>query len=304
MKTKKFFFKSMILLSSVAFLTSCGGDDNPSLPPIGGYNSADEVAAESLKGYWPLDGNGKEAISNTSPSSTVGTTWETGIKGQGAKLTAGYMEYPTIAALAANLNAFTISAWVKVNNNQETTATASVFFSLTRPNEWEGNINFFAETGQRRSVELSGAVNDSLVFKNTFRSSVSGGENYNNFIKLETWMVEDNIITPGKHVAGPNKVAGTWAHGVVTWDGATNKLIIYSNGAKISSPAFEVRGSNTSIVFDTPSHPIIGGFGTVATTTDVWNKPMTGNIDEIRVYNKALTLAEIGSLYALELAGR
>lgn len=304
MKTNKILVSAFAIMVASATFTSCSSDSS-SLPPIGGYDNADEVAKADLVGYWPLNGNGKEDISNTSPSTTVGTAWTTGIKGQAANLTAGYMEYPSIAAMAANMNAYTISAWVKIKNNQtDTGGSPSVFLSLSRVGEWEGNINFFAETGQRRPVELSGAVNDTIKFKNSFRSSVSGGENYENIAHLEPWMVADNMVTPGTHVAGPNVVGGTWAHGVVTWDGATNKLIIYSNGQKISNPAFEVRGTNTSIVFDTPTHPIIGGFGNVATTADTWNKPMTGQLDEIRVWKKALTPAEINALYLLESVGR
>jgi hypothetical protein len=31
---------------------------------------------------------------------------------------------------------------------------------------------------------------------------------------------------------------------------------------------------------------------------------LIGEVDEVRVYNKSLTVAEIGALYKLELAGR
>ena len=307
MKTNKIFISAFAIAIAMASATSCGSDDDNSLPPIGGYDNADQVAETDLVAYWPLNGNGKEKISNTSPSSSVGTTYDVGIKGQGAKMTNGYMKYPSIASLTTSMNAFTISAWVKVKNNQTlTTGSVSVFFSLSRPDDWEGNINMYAETGQKPAIEASGAANDTIIFKESFRSSVSGGEGYANFPRLEPWMIDDNMVTPGKHVAGPNVVGSTvtWAHALVTWDGATNKLIIYSNGAKISSPAFEVRGSNTSIVFDTPTTPVIGAFGNVDTTSDTWNKPMTGSLDEIRVWKKALTPAEIGSLYELEKAGR
>ena len=305
MKTNKIFISAFALSLAFVSFTSCSSDGGSSLPPIGGYDNAGQVGEADLVAYWPLNGNGKESKSSTLPSSTVGTTYEDGIKGQGAKLTNGYMKYPSIASLTTSMSAFTISAWVKVKNNQTlTTGSASVFFSLSRPNDWEGNINMYAETGQKPAIEASGAVNDSIIFKESFRTSVSGGEGYANFSHLEPWMVADNIVTPGKHVAGPNVVGGTWAHAVVTWDGVTNKLIIYSNGAKISNPAFEVRGSNTSIVFDTPTSPVIGAFGNVDTTADTWNKPMTGNLDEIRVWKKALSAADVNSLYELEKAGR
>jgi len=305
MKTNKFLCYSIALGLGVTMFTSCGSDDSATpLPPIGGYNSADEVAAADLVAHWPLDGNGIEQISNTAPSTVVGASYEAGIKGDGVKLTTGYLQYPAIAALANTLNGVTISAWVKVKNNQETTATVSTFLSMTRQNEWIGNINLYAETGRYKSVDETGVVNDTIIFKGGFGSSESGVQIYENAPKLEPWMITDNETTPGKHVANANKVGGQWAQAVFTWDGTTNKLIIYSNGKKISNPAFEIRGTNTSIIMDTPTSPIIGAFGNFATSGDLWNKPMSGNIDEIRIYKKALSASDIGALYELEKAGR
>jgi hypothetical protein len=55
-----------------------------------------------------------------------------------------------------------------------------------------------------------------------------------------------------------------------------------------------------------PTRPVIGALETVAngTNTDAWNAALKGQVDELRVYDKALTPAEIGALYELELAGR
>ncbi len=271
------------------------------LPPIGGYNNSNEVGAANLKAYWSFDGNGTESKTGTAPETSVGVTYTAGgAKGQAVTFANGYLKYPAIAALTATLSAYTVSAWVKISNNQTTpgTGTVSTFFTLSRPNEWIGNINLYAETGQAL------AVNDSVKVKQGFGSSVSGTQIYENFTKLEPWMVADNIVTPGKHVAGPNKIGGRWAQIIGTWSGADNKFIIYSDGLKISSPAFEIRGNNTSLVFDAPSFVYIGAFGNFATSTDTWNKPMNGSVDEIRVYNKALTATEIDALYQLEKAGR
>lgn len=308
MKTNKIFISAMALSLAFATLTSCSKSDSPTpLPQIGGYNNADEVGAADLVAYWPLNGSGVESKSSTAPTTTVGTAYETGVKGQGAKLTAGFMKYPSIATFPTTLTAYTMSAWVKVKNNQTpTSGSASIFLSFARPGEWEGNINLYAETGQKPAIETSGAVNDSIIIKNTFRSIVSGGQSYENLLHLENWMKADNLVTPGKHVANPVAIGGTWAHVVGTWVGATNVFTIYINGKKSSNPAFEVRGSNTSIVFDTPTFATIGAFGTMASgnSQGTWDVGMTGNLDEIRVWKKALSASEIGSLYEIEKAGR
>lgn len=302
MKTNK------ILLSALAFgiaftsLVSCGDDDEttPTLPPIGGYNSADEVGSTDLVAYWPLNGTGVESKSSVAPTTTVGTTWEAGVKGQGAKLTAGYMKYPSITSLSSSLTSFTVSSWVKVQNNG---STASVFFTLARPNEWAGNINFMAETGWK------GAAVDSLTVKGLIVSDNSlGWQDSRNTVKLDQGMIDENTANPTstQHVAFANKVGGQWAHAVITWDGATRLFKVYTNGVKISNPKWEQRGTvdGTVLNFTTPTNAVIGAFGDIATTIEPWNKAMTGNVDEIRVWKKALNAADINALYELEKAGR
>ncbi len=311
MKTIQLSKISLAMALGITILVSCGKDDDAptviTLPPIGGYANAGEVGAADLLAYWPLNGNGTESKSNTAPATAVGASYEAGAKGQGLKLNNGYLKFPTIPNLATNLPAYTVSVWAKIKNNKTAVAgsgSVSVFLSLARPNEWEGNLNFYAETGNRLPIEANGAVNDSIEVKTGFRTTVSDGQAYENLLSLPNWMKADNLLTPNKHVANPIATGGIWAHYLATWDGATNKFIIYVNGKKSSSPGFEVRGTNTSIVFDTPTTPYIGAFGNHLTTTDTWNKVMTGNIDEIRVWKKALSAADVNFLYELEKAGR
>jgi hypothetical protein len=302
MKTNKFFISAIVLGVAFTAFNACSDDDDDhtSLPPIGGYNSADEVGSADLLAYWPLNGDGKESVSSTMPSSTVGAAYETGIKGQGVRLTAGYMKYPSITALASSLNNFSVSAWVKVYNNG---TSASVFLSLAKPNDWAGNINFSAETG--RPID-----NDSIQFKGYLKStSPLAGQDVVNIDHLDSGMIAENLITPGKHVAHPTLVSGQWAQAIITWDGTTKLFKLYCNGVKISNPAWELRGTpgdGNDLTFDTPTYPIIGAYSTFVdgTTTDTWNAPMTGSLDEMRMWKKTLSQPEITALYELELAGR
>lgn len=310
MKTIKLTGYALAVALTVGTFIGCSSDDdnnnnNTVLPPIGGYNSAGEVGSADLIAYWPLNGSGVETKSNTMPSTTVGTSWVAGAKGQGANLSNGYMSYPSIAALTQTMNAFSISAWVKLKNNlTDDGGTVSTIFAMGKPGgDWQGNMMLYAETGQMRP-EVDGVANDSIKMKAGWNTTVNGSQIYENWNHLETWMVADNLVTPGKHVAGPNVIGGQWAQVVFTWSGEDNKFIIYSNGTKISNPAFEVRGDNSSLTMDATSMAYIGAFGNVTTTTDVWNRPLTGGVDEIRIWKKALSASDINSLYLLEKAGR
>lgn len=300
MKTIKLSMKTMAMLFVGASIISCGDDDS-ALPPIGGYNSADEVAASSLKAYWPLNGNGVESISNTSPSSTVATSYVAGIKGQGASFSEGYLAYPSIAALSTTSGSASISCWAKISNTKLTpdgVSNISPIFSLTRANEPFGNLNLFGETHGL-------TTSDSIQLKGIFRIKKEDGTEFGgdavNMLKQEEWMDET-------HTWNPNKIGGKWAHIVYVYDGPTATNRLYVNGVKISNSAWEVRNGGAPFLLNhfTPTRPVIGALETVVagTNADAWNKALTGQVDEVRFYDKTLTQAEIGSLYELEKAGR
>lgn len=280
--------KTLVALFALASLglNACKKEE---LPPIGGFNSADEVAATNLIAYWNFEGNGTEKKNSLNPTKTVGASYTTGVKGMALSLTNGYLVYPEITAIAGAIQSASVSSWVQVKNNG---STATCFFTLTRPNEWAGNFNVIAETGWKK------AENDSLTVKGLLVTKKDGAD---------SWQDSRNDIGIGGVQA--NKVAGTnFFHLVVTYDAASSLFKVYVNGVKVSNPAWELRGNGTlgNLVFTTPTKPIIGTWGTVAdgTSTDTWQAPMTGKIDELRVYTKALTEAEINSLYQLEKAGR
>lgn len=301
MKTNKFLVSAFAFSIAFASFTSCSSDSGSSLPPIGGYNNSDEVAATSLKAYWPLDGNGKEMESNTSPTTTVATNYVTGIKGQAANFSSGYMAYPAIPALNSTSGSVSISVWVKVANNKANPAavsTSSPIFSLTRTGEAFGNLNLMAET--------HGLVSsDSIQMKGIFRIKNTDGSEYGgdavNMIKQESWM-------DATHTWAANKIGGQWAHVVYVFDGPTGTNKIYVNGAKISNSAWEVRNNGAAKPLNhfLPTRPVIGALETVVngTNVDTWNAALKGGVDELRLYDKTLTTSEIGALYELGLAGR
>lgn len=301
MKTMKLSMKAMSLLLIGATIIACSDDDEKKLPPIGGYNSADEVAASALKAYWPLNGNGNEEISNTAPSSTVATTFVTGVKGQGANFNEGYMAYPTIAALSSTSGSASISCWAKISNTKLVAggpSNISPIFSLTRTGEVFGNLNLFGETHGL-------TTSDSIQVKGIFRIKKEDGTEFGgdavNMIKQEPWM-------DATHTWNPNKIGGQWAHIVYVYDGPTATNRLYVNGVKISNSAWEVRNGGAPFLLNhfTPTRPVIGALETVVngTNADAWNKALKGQVDEIRIYDKTLTQAEIGALYELEKAGR
>ncbi len=269
-------------------LSSCKKEE-ATLPAIDGYNNANEVAATNLVAHWGFEDNGKETKSGASPVGSKGATYVTGIKGKALSLSNGYLSYDAISALSS-LPSATISAWVQISNNGN---TPSCFLSLTRPNEWAGNLNLMAETGWKK------ATVDTLVVKGLLVTKKNGNDSW-----------QDTRNEPSKGGVQANKVAGTnkFFHLVMTYDATSANYKMYVNGVKVSNPEWEVRdgGALGALVFATPTKPVIGAWGTNVTggTSEAWQAPMTGLLDEMRIFNKALSEGEISSLYKIESAGR
>jgi hypothetical protein len=311
MKTNKIFISALALTCAFATLSSCSSDSSSSLPPIGGYNTADEVGASSLKAYWPMNGNGVESKSSTSPSASVGATFGAGVKGQALTLTAGYLDYPSITALTTTSGSITVSCWAKLSNTKLVAGGVShisEIFNLSGSTPGNGYIGVLGETHNLTTV-------DTIQVKGHFETkkddgTQSGGDAVN-MTKMEQWMIDDNANPANliKHAAFANKIGGQWAHIVYVYDGAAGKNTIWVNGVKISNPVWEVRnnGLPLPLVYASTTHPVIGArsnFVAGLASGDLWNQAMTGGIDEVRVWDKALIQADINALYELEKAGR
>lgn len=298
MKTNKFFTILAIGIISAALATSCKEKEDD-LPPIGGYNNADEVGAADLVAHWPLNSDLKEMKSATMPDATLGESFVDGIKGKALKLTSGYVSYPEIPALSTTTGSMTLSLWAKISNNGGDNGFSSVLFTMSREEEWAGNINLMAETGWFPATSDTLVMKGLAVIKNT-----DGSGNWQDIINSVNPSEDD--VAAG-HVAAPNKNAGVLTHYVLTWEATTGMFKLYANGVKISNPVWESRGGGNELAlnFFAPTHPVIGAFATVVTgTTEPWQKGLIGEIDEIRVWKKALASADIMSLYELEKAGR
>ena len=82
-----------------------------------------------------------------------------------------------------------------------------------------------------------------------------------------------------RKVTGTAAVAvNTWTHLATTYDGATQRLFV--NGVQVAS------GAQTGLIATSASPLRIGG-------NAIWGELFEGRIDEVRVYNRALTATEI-----------
>lgn len=321
MKRSKF----NVLLASVAivsvFASSCSNNDDPDLPPIGGFNNSDEVAAANLTAKWAFDGSLTESKGNITGTST-NTAFGAGAKGQayqGSSTEARYAVYnvnPNVQSLSSMTFSFWINAPANVSNPDPTPVPGKGIqgiFSLTDPTDFWGGINLFIENNERNGVQNT----DTLRLKLFWRNKRAG----------VVWQGQDpNFYVPAS--------VGQWVHVVYTYDAASSKVVVYKNGVKggtgsLTGPYGPFNGENTlyandpggatnpngaalhgAVQLPTAGKMIIGAcqFSTNPSLGSAgaqpWATTFRGLLDEFRIYNKALSSAEVDALYQLEAAGR
>jgi hypothetical protein len=298
---------------SVLTLVSCS-DDNNTLPKIDGYNNSNEVASNNLLAHWTFDNTNEEDISGSTPlagsAGTFGTVgFEDGQIGRALKLTKGALRYPNIPALntADALANFTSSMWVKISNNGGTASEGyTILFGLfpdgltpeTTGDFMWGNINMAAETSW---FKASNPQPDTLVLKGHFvKKNTDGSING-----------QDNRPDPrGNPPVGLFKQSGEWVHFVIRYNASTQFFDLFGNGVQIGAYSDRTGGNPGAMRMNVPCSPVFGNGATkdLGFTNNPdqqsWSPMATASIDDVRVFNTALSQAEITALFKLGSAGR
>ncbi len=115
----------------------------------------------------------------------------------------------------------------------------------------------------------------------------------NNNIKFQICDQDGNTVTVGTYLT-----YNQWTHVAATLDGSTGTMSIYTNGVLADQTVTDIRPFGNLIPEDSP------GVG-IGNVNDGFNNfPFIGDIDEISLYNRALTAAEIQSIYNSGSAGK
>lgn len=259
-------------------LSSCQKKYDPSsfAPPIniGGYTSASEVAKESLIAHWGFDGNLIDSVSKTAGVNTS-TTFGAGVKGQSVQGAKDAYVIVDPSAAVKSMHSFTVMTWV--NSPQNTDGIVGLL-DLANTKEFWGNLTVFFENG---STATSGNL----------KIHVRNGTK-------EAWLGNYAITNPW------NK----WMHVAISYDAASSTFIVYVNGSRIATQKVDGFGV---INFTDLGKMVLGTVQfqttpslTTGTTKQDWASFLTGRLDEVRIYDKALTIDEIGAISKLEGRGK
>lgn len=300
---------SMLVVSCTAMLFSCtkpelDDDFKPGDPPpiAGGYVNSSEIAPDHLVAYFPFDGNIDDSKGTITGGTVHGTvSFVEGRKGQAYQGSPdGFVSYDNPGA-TAGLSSFTVACWI---NTQKHQGGAQSIFMLTRE---DGNFwgNFFI------LIEGNGRSDNKMQLKLHFeKPSVPNAEHW---------------IDPGDKY-WPDDMYGAWRHVVFTYDETTSEAARYISGNKSDLPDDPSPGGDGDIVHrkasgdavsGTPLGPlefkdankfVIGAYqnqlGAPYNAPESWMLPYTGQLDEFRIYDKALSPQEIAALYKLERQSR
>ena len=304
-------------------IASCNKNEDPGLPPIGGYNTSDEVAAANNVIKISFDGSLTESKGNI-PGTSTNTAFATGAKGQafeGSSTQARYAIYDAPSAFAT-MTSLSIAFWMKAPQTVDNPDPNPVqgkgvqgIFALANPLDFWGGINLFLE-GNNTSAGVPNP--DTLRVKLLWQNKRAG----------VNWQGQD----PQFYVPA---AVDQWVHIAFTYDAASSIVTVYKNGVKggaksLAGPYGPFDGSNTLYADDpgaasgnpkaAPLHgalqfpaatKMVIGANQFSTTPSLgsagaqpWSTTFRGLLDEFRIYNKGLTSSEVESLYQLEKAGR
>jgi hypothetical protein len=276
-----FLFSLVVGVSTVTFVACNGDDDNNN---NNGKIDPSTIATSNLVAYFPFDGNATESIASLTPSVQTGVTYVTGRRGQayqGAELAHLLYTLPATSKLKS-LTSFSIGMWFKsplVTGDPEPT-----IFEIGKSDDlfW-GNLKL--------ALNRLDAAADSL--------------------QLKAFFLKNGATWSGQHVSFSNSnfIINKWMHLVFEYDETTSKYMIYLNGVKVvTNDGVENRYSEEGVAlgalaFANADVINIGAWRpkTEGTATDAWMGWFMGNIDELRVYDKALSATEIKDLYDAEV---
>lgn len=227
--------------------------------------------------YMPFDGDYLELLSITPATKAGEPVFVDGKRGKALSFNAtnkGYVTYPS--DVVSNVNSFSVSFWVNPDladpdgNGQVDGIMGLVNFSNVK-GFW-GNLDWFVENGSKPS---------GTVIK-THVTNGNGGE---------SWVVLNGV---------PN-FFGQWSHHVMTYNASDRKLRYYINGTVMvtvdagwtNELSFKDRGP---MVFGTV-HFMTNPSLTTGSGAQDWASYLTGELDEIRMFNRALSDTDVQQIY-------
>lgn len=281
MRTNKIWLLSALILS-IAFslsMTSCQKMERPPLviipdPPPPPYNP--------LKSYWAFENSLVDSGENKLSATAKSITYTAGVTGQAAKIgDGGYIYIQDVSDTIKNLGSFTVAFWM--NGTGPVQGGAQGIFSISNKNEFWGNLEIFLENNNNPADPAEAFLKVHLL-----NAGVSSGNG-------EEWLADDNMKLPN--------TLNKWTHIAITYDSTTSAISVYKDGQPKTHNKILRNGNYGPIKYKDVNGMVLGSFAFQTNPSltnhgpEAWAKSFNGSLDQFRIYNKALTDAQITDLY-------
>ncbi len=271
----------LLLIAGSAILTSCYKSfDSKSYRPtftVGGYSSSSEIGSGHLIGYWAFDGSLIDSVSGTSATG-VNSGFSTGFKGQAYQGSANGYAISDLPAAIKNMKSFTIDFWI--NTPQNTTGMVAPI-CITNINDFWGSLEMFYENGST--------------------ATKANMKVHYGFQQANNWFTTSFLSNPWN----------AWQNIALTYDGATSTFNLYQGGSLVTGGTLTVAGLGnaaftagaTKIIFGTEQFQCSPSLGT-AGGPQGWASYLKGQLDEVRIYDVALSASDLQALIILQGKGK
>lgn len=276
---KRIINNTMAALAAVVALAGC---QKMSKPELGNYLQDANPPNGPLKFYAAFDGstanplmNAVDSIKANFPSDNPFTTIE-GVRGKAIQgVNQKFIKYPSFNAWASS-SSISISVWFKQNgqtkNNNGTNGPSYILSMRAKSGfHWSNAVGFLFLEGN----------NTACAVKSMFVSTT--GDNW------FTW-------EGGQSIAG--LCDDRWHHLVLTYDETNSQVKLYIDG--VQNPNVRTWGSHGALSMATSqiTEFRVGAGPSNSFASDDWLAcTFKGGIDQLRLYGKTLTAAEIQSMF-------
>jgi hypothetical protein len=273
---QKILFAALIL--AAALFASCKKDNGP-VDPYEGKTNPSTICQANLIAHFPFDGAATEMINNIEPTRVgEGVAYEKGRRGQaykGAPKNELVYDAAKIPAIAT-LKDFSFACWFKHQAVPQSSAPVPYFFGLTNTEDFWGQLAFVLDRG--------GADNtDSLAVKVAINGDMWAEYGLQSVFPANRWI---HVVASFKQVADTLQTIDMYVNGVPVEE---------LHRDFISRPATDF-SRTTMVLFGQWRQKALEG------ATDEWMGDMDGDLDEVRLYNTALTAEEAKALYDAEIS--
>ena len=286
---KKYFLFAASLLMLASF-SSCKDKENPDSgtdDPTGGTPEVTRpevtTAKENLVLHFGFEagetpGKGVALVGSNGSASLdgdgyIGKGWT---NTSGNNLTEAYTKYSVASGALAGISDVTFTAWVKLKEDYAKGAILSLN-GMPAGFDWPLFIIYFDNPGVNEDSVKWQQVNGRLVFHD-------GSGNEQNL-----WL-DNSDPAFAKY--------GSWFHFAFTYKASTGEWALYVDGVQIRAAEFEPKIEFSNLVLPASDALYVGGWSSFIEgfSSADWQSFFAGSLDEIRLYDKALSESEIQAL--------